>query len=484
MKNGGVPNAPAPDARRDLLGALALFALGVGPRLAFVARFPTLPFSDFLGLIDFGFLLRDHGLAAPGWHWMQFNPGLPMVLSILLRFAPPGGGLALVRVVTAVATGLVSLIPFLLWRRVTAFWVRLLAGILLALWPGQVFFSGVIAQDNWVLLPVVALACLAVRRLVEDGPRSYPVSTGLLYAAAVAIRQEMLVVLLPFLIAASFGPAGRRRAARNAVILVFSAGLPLSALVVQRGLATGRYTLTTEHGGVTVLGSFIPGAFASGWIDPRPYVASLAPSLLADKSTYFAGAWRLAWREAARRPAFHAVRIATQTLRLAVKADGQNLFWSLRTPEVLPPDRRAAGEDFARRWTPWLYAELAGIQGLFAAAVLLGLWRRDRGILLIALCAGLKVALGAALSPMSRLLVPATALELLAIALAAGQLTAVSASRRAWLAVLVAAVPTFLVVAVPSLEARIERWDRETARSSPIGSAAPPGITRPQPAGR
>ena len=171
---------------------------------------------------------------------------------------------------------------------------------------------------------------------------------------------------------------------------------------------------------MTVLGSFIPGAFASGWIDPRPYVAAVEPSLLADKPTYFAGAWRLAWREAARRPAFHAMRIATQTLRLAVKADGQNLFWSVRTPEVLPPERRAAGEDFARAATPWLYAELAGIQGLFAAAVLLGFWRRDPAILVIALAVGLKVALRAALSPMSRLLMPATALELLAIALAAG----------------------------------------------------------------
>jgi hypothetical protein len=267
---------------------------------------------------------------------------------------------------------------------------------------------------------------------------------------------------LPLLIAASFGPAGRRRLGRGLVLLAFSAGLPLSALVVQRGLATGRYTLTTEHGGITVLGSFVPGAFAPGWIDPRPFVTAADPAFVADRASYFASGWPLAWREAARRPAFHLVRMTTQTLRNAIKADGQNLFWSLRAPEVLPLERRAAGEDFARKWTPWLYAELAGIQGLFAAAVLIGLWRRDGAILALTLAVVLKVGAQAIVSPMSRLLLPATALQLLAIALAARHLMAVSASRRAWLAVLVAAVPTFLVVAVPRLEARVERWDRET----------------------
>jgi hypothetical protein len=50
--------------------------------------FPTIPFSDFRALIDFGARLRDRGLAAPGWGWVQFNPGLPLILSVLLRAFP------------------------------------------------------------------------------------------------------------------------------------------------------------------------------------------------------------------------------------------------------------------------------------------------------------------------------------------------------------------------------------------------------------
>lgn len=63
-------------------------ALGVGLRIVFVAAYPTHPFSDFRALVDFALRLRDHGLAAPGWGWVQFNPGMPLVLSVLFRVAP------------------------------------------------------------------------------------------------------------------------------------------------------------------------------------------------------------------------------------------------------------------------------------------------------------------------------------------------------------------------------------------------------------
>ena len=265
---------------------------------------------------------------------------------------------------------------------------------------------------------------------------------------------------------------GAARARRDAARLLVAAGIPLLALIVQRGLATGRYTLLTEHGGLAALGSFVPGAFESGWIDPRPFAAAARPGIASDPDAIFAQAWGLAWNEAARRPAFHLTRIATQTLRLAVKADGANLFWSVRTPEALPPEIRARGEDFSRDATPWLYAELAGIQALFAATLVIAYWRRDRAIGVLAISVALKVLIGAALSPMSRLLIPATALELLAISLAARHLASFLRSRRAWLAVLVTVVPTFLVVAVPRLERRVLKWDAKGVEVSPRNHGA------------
>ena len=149
--------------------------------------FPVRPVSDFEGLVALARLMRDVSWTAPSWRWIYFSPGLPLTLSLVLRLFP-GPPEDVARLATAVVCGLVPLLPFALWRGVVSFRVRLLAGVLLALWPGQVFFSGVVAQDNWVLPPTVALACLAARALLAGG-RGRPVLAGLLYALAAAMRQ-------------------------------------------------------------------------------------------------------------------------------------------------------------------------------------------------------------------------------------------------------------------------------------------------------
>src|SRR5262245_29379005 len=201
--------APRTGVRRDVAGAAVLALVGVGLRLAFNAAFPARPFYDFQALIEFGLRLRDHGLAADGWYWAQFNAGLPVLLSVLFRFAPNDPASA-ARTATAVMSGLLGLLPFLGWRSVLRFRWRLLAGGLLALWPGQVFFSGVVAQDNWVLLPTVALGTLAVRRL-HGGRAAHPILAGVLFVGAAAIRQEMALSLAPVVVAAVLPAPGRAR---------------------------------------------------------------------------------------------------------------------------------------------------------------------------------------------------------------------------------------------------------------------------------
>ena len=99
-----------PQVRREVLGGAVLALLGVGLRMAFCAAFPTDPVSDFRGLVLFGVRLRDEGLAVPGWHWVQFNSGLPLLFSALFRVFPHGVG-AVARVATATATGLAGLLP-------------------------------------------------------------------------------------------------------------------------------------------------------------------------------------------------------------------------------------------------------------------------------------------------------------------------------------------------------------------------------------
>ena len=261
------------------------------------------------------------------------------------------------------------------------------------------------------------------------------------------------------------GPGHARRLAKNAVVLFLAAGLPLLALAAQRKAATGRFALTTEHTGVTLLGAFVPGASAAGWIDPRPWVASVDPALLEDDARLRAASTRLALSEASRRPRFHLFRIGTETAAMAVHGDRENLYWSLLGPGVLPADLQSRASNFARRAGPFLTGELALIQGLFLAAVLVGFLRKNRAILVLAATVALKVGIHAVASPMSRLLVPATALELLAIPLAAAELPALGRGARRALAAVGLGLTAALLIAVPRLERRLRRADVDFPRT-------------------
>ncbi len=436
----------ASPSRREILAGAALFILGVGVRLGFALKFPTLAFSDFRALIDFGLAMWHGGWAEESWHWIQFNPGLGMALSIVFALAPDPETAA--RHATAVLTGLLPLLPFLLWRGILSFSGRVLAGLLLALWPGQIFFSGVVAQENWALLPTVALGALAVR--VVRGPEAgRPIWAGLLLAVAAAFRQELLLILLPAALAAAglFRRDGARL--RRAAAFAVSAAVPLLALAYQRYAASGRFAITTEHGGLALLGSVAPGAAKAGWVDPRAHIAARQPELLENRAAARKAASTLALEEWRRRPAFHLLRAASVSGRLAVESDADSLFWSLGAPEALPEALRPMGARAYARWFPILRWELALIQGLFVAAVIRALRRRDAAVLTLAACVVLKFALQSAASPLGRLIMPATALELLAVAVGLSDIS----TRKSW--VRFGAVSVIVALGLLFFEARL-----------------------------
>ncbi|HYX26732.1 MAG TPA: hypothetical protein VFC23_21440 [Thermoanaerobaculia bacterium] len=452
-------------ARLEIAWGLLILSLGLGSRLLFVHLFPTRPVSDFASLVDFGLYLRDQSWTAGGWFWEYFSPGLPIVLSLLLRLFPGPPAAEVCRTATAVVCGLTPLLPFLLWRGVLPVWVRALAGTALALWPGQIAFSGVVAQDNWVLPPTVALGALAARALIaRDGGR--PVAAGLLYAAGIAMRQEMLVALLPLALAGAGAAADGRRVRRLAVCAV-AAGLPLLGLCAQRGLATGRFSLVSEHGGLAMLGAYVPGAAENSWTDPRPWVASVAPGLLRDRHTVARAAAGLALREARRRPVFHAARIASAVLRCALAGEAYNLYWSV-SPQVLPPPWQARSALFQGEAARLLLAaELAAVQALFLAALILGALRRQPAILVLAAAIFLKIAIHAVTVAQGRYFLAATALQILAVVLGLWEARRVVPRSRLPVSALAAGTAVVVILALlsPRLARAVQDRDRDEPRA-------------------
>jgi hypothetical protein len=164
----------------EILAFLLVLTLALIPRLAIITAFPTIPVSDFKNLISFGLQLRDAGVVnrLEPYYWEAFNFGLPLALCGLFHLFPKADPGSLARLATALLNGLMPLLPFFFWRGVLSLRARVLAGALLGLWPGQVLFSGVVAQDNWTIFPTVALGVLAVRG-VADGERTCPIAAGL-----------------------------------------------------------------------------------------------------------------------------------------------------------------------------------------------------------------------------------------------------------------------------------------------------------------
>lgn len=455
-----------------------ILALGICTRLAVISKFPTIPHSDFNALVAFGSYLNIEGISQHGnsWFWEYLNPGLPLVLCGLFKLFPGVDPGSVARVATVLVCGVMPVLPFLLWRGVFGFGVRAFAAVLLALWPGQVFFSGVVAQDNWVLVPTVALAALAAR-VLQPGERGHPLAAGLLYAASIVIRQEMLVVLFPLFLAA----AGMRLPVprKQAVVACLAAGIPLLGISAYRYACTGRFALSTEHTGSSVLGSYIPGATVNGWADVLPFVASVKPELLRDRKALFAGSGRLAVQEALRRPVFHAARIVASTATLAIAGEGGNLYWSLQAPEVLPEAARVAGSAMASRLMRPLHIEMALIHALFFAALIVGIRRRDPAILLVSIAVLLKYALHAVTVPQGRYLLAATALQFLCIALGVHAVLAEGFAVRGWWALRLVAIGVVLAVIMglggPRLLAYVQNRDTDGQRTYRFWLAAAQG---------
>ena len=420
--------------RTEVLAFLLLLVLGLFLRFAMIYNFPTIPGSDYHNLISFGLQLRDHGLfdkTAP-WFWSSFNFGLPVALYVLFHIFPKSDPASVARLATASITGLMPLLPFLLWRGVFSLRLRVLAGAALGLWPGQVLFSGIVAQDNWTLFPTIALGVLAVRALA-DPRRAWPVTAALMYTAATAFRADMMLVL-PLLLAAVRVDLLRTRR-RQAIAGCVAAVLGLLGLASYRYTTSGKFALSPRVGGLAILGSYIPGSSYYGWVAPYPYLASVRPDLLRNYEAMLAQTPRLGVREALRRPGFHALRIVSMAGVYAVDGESSDpLYGTLEDPQTMPAAIHERAARFAARMKLPLRIEMAFIQALFLAAAIAGFLRRSKPIRILFAAVFLKYVFHVFGVFQGRYFMVATGLEILAIALAVEEvLTAAPPARRSLL---------------------------------------------------
>lgn len=403
------------DLKLEVASFFLVLAAGVLSRLFFVNAYPSHPLSDFYNIFDLALSFEQDVLAKGNIYWQYFSAGLPFILSILFRVIPyPSEDVA--RWATAIITGLSAVLPFLIWKDVFSRRARILAGFLLAFWPGQILFSGILAQDNWIIFPTVGLAALAVRVLVQQ-KGGYPIWASLFYFFAAAVRQEMLIVLFPLAVVVILG-SQREKWLQNFVAAILLIGIFFSALIIQRGMATGRYALSTNHFGVSILGAYVPGA-GMGWISPVPYLQSNYPEILDDED-FEQQVSGLVWQEFTRRPGFHLIRMAGSSLHNLFNIDQEIAPWSLTAEGALPHRYRRNAAALQEKLLPLLQFYPPLIHGLFLSAVFFSFTERRlfKWISPILLTIALKVGLHAVIVSQPRYFLAVAALEFLVIAIA------------------------------------------------------------------
>ena len=404
--------------RQEFMWLSLILIIGLSLRLLFITLFPTKPFSDFLSLLDFAIVFRDDWVVKNAWQWYYLSPGLPLILSIVLRFVHQSPEIV-GRWTTAFITGLVPVLPYLMWKDVLSPRTRIIAALFLAIWPSQILFSSVLAQDNWIIFPTVTILVLAVRVLVMNKAGGNPVLFALLYGVAGAIRQEMIFALLPATLVAIYGNVGRHRI-RNLFVGIASIGIVMATLVVQRGLATGSYTLSSPHAGKAILGAYIPGA-GMGWIDPIPYVKFTYPELMNDGDSdreLAKVAWGITWREFMDRPVFHAVRIFGAALTNLFEMDSQ-LAWLSVGEEMLPPGYQKNASRLTNHLLPLFKFYPVVINLLFTSALFFTFSHRHllKWITPILVTIVLKVGLHAVVVSQARYYLVVIALEILVVSI-------------------------------------------------------------------
>jgi len=466
-----------------LLGCLLLVTASVGARVFLALRFPTIPDSDFKGVVAFADALATQGITTGGWYWNLFSQGTSTILSLVIVMVP-SDPTTTARMTTAIMLGLLPLFPLLLLRNRVPWWGCFLAAAIIAFQPALVIFSSVVAQDNWVMLPVIPLACLVVRNL-WGSRKGYPVWAALLWCVAGYIREEMFVAALPLAIAASWVPTDSGLRLKRTLAFAGTAWLLLICIGMQRHAATGNFALTTSHGGSSILGSYAPGA-GFGWVDPQPFIAAKDPSLLDPSnrivkqappaagggqageygaSDIARGQAKLAIEEIMRRPGLHVVQRLGALYAAASDKDGTLEYWALTDPNVQGEVNRTAATSFATKMAPYVYWGLIALHVLFVGAVFVAI--RERSALMLVLIGTilLKMGIHVLVAMQGRFLIVTDALEALVVTVALVRMSQQPRAGIAFVAGALAALATCLVSShyydrVQSWVA-VQEWNRD-----------------------
>lgn len=236
----------------------AVLVTTVVVRLVWIATVNAQPVSDFL----FYFLRSAEVAAGKGYLFnghptAYWPPGFPFVLAVFFKVF--GSTLAVAKLVNVVLWTASAWCMYWLGKRIGGPTAGLVAGLVVALYPEYVFFSGLVASENlFVLLASVSVVLLAIEPKTRRQRYALAAAAGLLLGWGIITRPAS--VLLPLTICFVMWFVRRKQAGFTTALVIGLCGiLAIAPWVVRNRVVMGEWVLAT-NGGASVWGGAHAGS--------------------------------------------------------------------------------------------------------------------------------------------------------------------------------------------------------------------------------
>lgn len=264
-----------PAARRHLVLLIAIVALAIGLRLAWIAYVNPNPLDGRADDTTF-YASAGQSLAAArgytnflGFPTAQWPPAYPFLLAGIFKVFGSDNFVA-AKVVNALAGGLTCLLIYLIAARVFDRRIGLLAALLFAVFPGQIFFSTLLMTESLTPALVGLMLLLLLMWVVERKEARWfqHAAIGVLFGVALLARGEAVMLVLAALLIWKLAVPAWRSFAREAGVFVLAAGLVVLPWTVRNAVSMHSFIPVSTALGHTLLAGH----------QPNPYsVASLFP---------------------------------------------------------------------------------------------------------------------------------------------------------------------------------------------------------------
>jgi len=226
----------------------AIAILGLVLRLGYVLAYPQYPFglADDVSYSDIArSVVAGGGFAQAQIPEVSFGPVYPAFLALI--YLVFGHDLTAVRVVQALLSGVVVLILYGLVEELLGHRVARWSAWLTALYPGFIFYSGIVLTETLTMFLLVLLAWW-LKRAIQSASLVTWAGAGIVMGVNVLHRQEMLLLFAAYLAFVLF--YGRHEALlRKVAVFLLASVLVIGVWTTRNYVTFGRWILVTVHGG-------------------------------------------------------------------------------------------------------------------------------------------------------------------------------------------------------------------------------------------